>query len=71
MFDIIVDVFVDAAIDTLKLIPFLFVTYLAMEWFEHRIKTKTRSAVLKAGRLGPFIGGVLGAIPQWGFSAAA
>ena len=71
MFEIAKDVLLDAVIDTVKLIPFLFVTYLIMEWFEHRMQTKTRSAVLKAGRLGPLIGGVIGAVPQCGFSAAA
>ncbi|MBR6229158.1 MAG: arsenic efflux protein [Eubacterium sp.] len=71
MWDTICDVLLDAGLDTLKLIPFLFVTYLLMEWFEHRTETKTQSAVLKAGRLGPLIGGVLGVVPQCGFSAAA
>ncbi len=71
MWETICDVLLDAGIDTLKLIPFLFVTYLLMEWFEHRMETKSQSAVLKAGRLGPLIGGLVGAAPQCGFSAAA
>ncbi|MCR4605496.1 MAG: arsenic efflux protein [Eubacterium sp.] len=71
MWDTILDVLIDAGMDTLKLIPFLFVTYLAMEWFEHRMETKSQSAVLKAGRLGPLVGGVVGVAPQCGFSAAA
>ncbi len=71
MWDTICDILLDAGLDTLKLIPFLFVTYLIMEWFEHRMETKSQSAVLKAGRLGPLIGGLVGAAPQCGFSAAA
>ena len=71
MWDTICDVLLDAGMDTLKLLPFLFVTYLIMEWFEHRMETKTQSAVLKAGRLGPLVGGLVGAAPQCGFSAAA
>ena len=71
MWDTICDVTIDAGLDTLKLIPFLFVTYLLMEWFEHRMETKTQSAVLKAGRLGPLVGGIVGVAPQCGFSAAA
>ena len=59
MWDTICDVTIDAGLDTLKLIPFLFVTYLLMEWFEHRMETKTQSAVLKAGRLGPLVGGIV------------
>ena len=71
MFDMFVYVLLDAALDTVKLIPFLFLTYLIMEWFEHRSETKTQSAILKAGRLGPLVGGLIGVVPQCGFSAAA
>ena len=71
MWEVVWDVILDAGLDTLKLIPFLFITYLLMEWFEHRMETRTQSAVLKAGRLGPLVGGVVGVAPQCGFSAAA
>ncbi|MEE3467706.1 MAG: putative manganese transporter [Eubacterium sp.] len=71
MWDMIMDVLVDAGMDTLKLIPFLFLTYLLMEWFEHKMEVKSQSAVLKAGRLGPLVGGLVGVAPQCGFSAAA
>ena len=69
--DIALDVLADAALDTLTLIPFLFVTYLAMEWLEHKTGIKTQEAVRKAGTAGPAIGAVLGVVPQCGFSAAA
>lgn len=65
------DILLDALLDTLKLIPFLFVTYLAMEYLEHKTSTKVLLWVQKAGNYGPAIGGLLGAIPQCGFSAAA
>ena len=58
-------------IDTLKLIPFLFLTYLAMEYLEHRAAARTQELVGKAGRLGPVIGGILGILPQCGFAAGA
>lgn len=57
--------------DTLYLIPFLFVTYLAMEWLEHRTAGKTQEAIQRAGAAGPIAGALLGAVPQCGFSAAA
>ena len=57
--------------DTLYLIPFLFVTYLAMEWLEHKTSGKTIEAVKRAGAAGPVAGAFLGALPQCGFSAAA
>lgn len=65
------DVLLDALIDTAKLIPFLFVTYLILEWIEHKAAKKTQAAAAKAGMLGPAVGGLLGAVPQCGFSASA
>lgn len=57
--------------DTLYLIPFLFATYLAMEWLEHKTGTRTQDAIRDAGVAGPVIGAILGVVPQCGFSAAA
>lgn len=65
------DVIADTLIDALKLLPFLFVTYLVMEYIEHKAGDKAEEMVQKAGRFGPFIGSILGIIPQCGFSAAA
>lgn len=58
-------------LDTIKLVPFLFLTYLAMEYLEHRAGHKTAHLVRRAGKWGPLIGGAAGAVPQCGFSAAA
>jgi hypothetical protein len=69
--DNMADLIIDALKDTLKLIPFLFVTYLAMEYLEHKTSSKVLLWVQKAGNFGPLIGGLLGAVPQCGFSAAA
>lgn len=52
-------------------IVILFITYLVMEWLEHRTGDKIQKAVQKAGSLGPVIGSLVGAVPQCGFSAAA
>lgn len=57
--------------DTLYLIPFLFATYVAMEFLEHKTGTRTQNAIRRAGNAGPFIGALLGVVPQCGFSAAA
>ena len=65
------DVFMDAVIDTLKLIPFLFITYIIMEFLERATSAPAREVIRKAGRLGPVWGSFLGAVPQCGFSAAA
>lgn len=69
--DLFVDVLADSVIDTLKLIPFLFVTYLAMEALEHFASNKVKETVERAGAAGPVVGALLGALPQCGFSAMA
>lgn len=69
--DLFVDVLADSVIDTLKLIPFLFVTYLAMEALEHFASNKVKETVERADAAGPVVGALLGALPQCGFSAMA
>ena len=61
----------DAIIDSVKLIPFLFLTYLLMEYIEHKTKEKTKETIKKSGKYGPFIGALLGIVPQCGFSVSA
>ena len=58
-------------IDSIKLLPFLFLTYLLMEYIEHKIKEKTKETIKKSGKFGPLIGGILGIVPQCGFSVSA
>ena len=65
------DVIIDTLIDTVRLLPFLFLTYLLMEYLEHRAADKMQEVIEKGGRLGPLFGGILGIVPQCGFSAAA
>lgn len=57
--------------DTIPVVPFLFVTYLFMEWIEHRASKKMEHWMKDAKQYGPIAGGLLGIIPQCGFSAAA
>lgn len=58
-------------LDTAKLLPFLFLTYLLMEYLEHRADGASERLLRGSGRVGPLVGGVIGAVPQCGFSAAA
>ena len=69
--DVILDVLFDTGIDALKLLPFLFLAYLAMECLEHWTGGRMQEIVKKSGKAGPAIGGLLGIFPQCGFSAAA
>ena len=65
------EIFLHGILDTLKIIPFLFLTYLLMEFIEHRAGDKAERFMRRAGFFAPAVGGLLGAIPQCGFSAAA
>ena len=65
-----VDIILDALIDTLKTLPFLFAAYLVIEFIEAKAEDKTIEIVHRAGKLGPVLGSALGVIPQCGFSAA-
>ncbi len=71
MWEKVFDIVLDAALDSLKLLPFLFLTYWLMEWLEHRAGEKTRAAIARTGKAGPLLGAALGLVPQCGFSAAA
>ena len=64
-------VIADGFIDSIKLLPFLFLTYLIMEYLEHKAGDRMQTAIRNAGKGGPVIGAVLGVFPQCGFSAAA
>ena len=65
------EIFLHGLLDTLKIIPFLFLTYLLMEFIEHRAGDRAESFMKRAGIFAPAVGGALGAVPQCGFSAAA
>ena len=69
--DLFLDCLLDAALDTLRLVPFLLVTYFALVALEYKAGAKTREVVARAGASGPAIGAMFGAVPQCGFSAAA
>ncbi len=61
----------DTLMDSIKLLPFLFVAYLIMEYIEHKTSNKAKNIVKKSGKFGPFLGSILGIFPQCGFSAMA
>ena len=62
------DICLDALIDSIKLLPFLFFAFLLMETLEHHAGSKINKALASSGKFGPLIGAVLGCIPQCGFS---
>ena len=62
---------IDTIKDTLTLIPFLFLTYVAMEWLERRTEEQSVDLLARIGKFGHVAGAGIGLIPQCGFSAAA
>ncbi|MBR6784464.1 MAG: arsenic efflux protein [Clostridia bacterium] len=55
-------------LDTLKMLPFLAVAFLILEYAETKLEEKSSAVIQKAGKLGPLASGLLGLIPQCGFS---
>ena len=65
------DIVKDTLIDGLKLLPFLFITFILMELLEHKFGDKLNNKLKKVNKIGPVIGSLLGIIPQCGISASA
>jgi len=65
------EIFEHTIMDSIKLLPFLFLTYLIMEYLEHTSGSKINNVIRSAGRSGPLVGGLLGLLPQCGFSVMA
>ena len=65
------DIILETILDTIKLIPFLFVAFLIIELIEHKLTNKNKKILGKTKKFGSIIGALLGIIPQCGFSAMA
>ena len=64
------DVILEAILDTLKVIPVLLLVYILIEFLTHHKKEPFSFITGKGKKFGPLFGSVLGSIPQCGFSAA-
>ena len=62
---------IDGLLDSIKIIPFLFVTFFILEFLEHKLNRKSEKVLIKYKKFGPILGGLLGAVPQCGFGAMA
>ena len=65
------DSLLDALLDTLKILPYLLVTFILLEFLEHKLTKKNEKILTKAKKGGPILGGILGGLPQCGFSSMA
>ena len=71
VFELLEHTIVHTAEESIRLLPFLFLTYLLMEFLEHHTGKAAQERIMKAGKFGPIWGGLLGIVPQCGFSTAA
>lgn len=62
---------IDFVLEQLALLPFLFVTYLALEWLEAHTGGALERFLERARSVGSLVGSLAGVVPQCGFSAAA
>lgn len=69
----LLDWLLDALLDTVRLLPFLYLCYLLLEFLEKHVDfTRGRiGRALRGGRVGPLVGGLCGVVPQCGFSTVA
>ncbi len=65
------EVIIDTLLDSIKLLPFLFIAFLIIELFEHKFSEKSKEKLSKSKKVGPIIGSVFGIVPQCGFSVMA
>ncbi len=65
------DCLMDGLIDTAKLLPYLLITFIILELLEHKLSKKNEKLLKENQKVGPVLGGLLGALPQCGFSAMA
>ena len=61
----------DALFDSIKLLPYLFITFIILELLEHKLTKKNERLLAKNKKYGPIIGSLLGSLPQCGFSTMA
>ena len=71
MKEILFQPFLHTIEETIKLIPFLLIAFIIIEFIEHKLSDKNEKILKKAGKFGPILGGLLGLIPQCGFSVLA
>ena len=66
-----IDLLLDAFTDTIKIVPFLFLTYILLEWMEHETGKKFEHILEHHRSIAPLAGSIFGLIPECGLCSAA
>ena len=62
---------IHAFLDSIKILPFIFIMYIIIEYIEHKNNTDLSHFLMKTKGPAPLFGSILGAVPQCGFSVIA
>lgn len=65
------DILTDTLIDTLKILPVIFIVYVLIEFIETREGSYEKLEKAFSGRFAPLVGASIGVVPQCGFSVVA
>jgi len=71
MYEVILEALIDALEDSAKLIPFLYASYLFIEFIEHEASDRLTKRLYSLGSKGPVLGAVAGLMPMCGLSVTA
>lgn len=71
MLEIILHTIEHTITDSLKMLPFLFLAYLLIEYIEYKKSHTIENILARTGKFGFAVGALLGCVPQCGFSVAA
>ncbi len=67
----ILEVILDALIDSAKILPLLLAVYFLVELLEYKCASKFENSRLLKGNISPIFGSLFGCVPQCGFSVVA
>ena len=70
-FELFLDILLDSFLDTVKILPIIFLVYLLIEFIEARESEQNNFKKLLTKKSAPLFGALIGIIPQCGFSVVA